>query len=343
MDLTPTLEQSEITSSSASFLRSRLPITRTREMFAEGSNVDVASWADSAELGWLCLGLPTSLGGVGGNLDDEALLFIELGRSLASGPYLSTVLGARVAAFGGLSELANEIASGRRVGFAIASSPNLVGADGVLNGELQILDADIHGLVLVVDQHRSVLISCDELTSVSTVECIDPAVHLQRALARSVKPVAMVSTESDPVALRGHVLIAAMLTGITEAVRDISAEHAKNRMQFDKPIGVNQAVKHPCAEMAVQAQLAYAQTLFAALCIDEGRGDAELHALSAHMVASQAAEASGAATIQILGGMGFTFEHDAQLYVKRAYVLSLLLGGTSALLNRLLELPGSQS
>lgn len=343
MDLTPTLEQSEITSSSASFLRTRLPITRTREMFAESSNVDVASWADSAELGWLCLGLPTSLGGVGGNLADEALLFIELGRSLASGPYLSTVLGARVAAFGGKPELANEIASGRRVGLAIASSPNLVGADGVLNGELQLLDADDHGLVLVVDQYRSVLISSDDFPSVTTVECIDPAVRLRRAVAQSVKSLAMVSTESDPVALRGHVLIAAMLTGITEAVRDISAEHAKNRMQFDKPIGVNQAVKHPCAEMAVQAQLAYAQTLFAALCIDEGRDDAELHALSAHMVASQAAEASAAATIQILGGMGFTFEHDAQLYVKRAYVQSLLLGGTSALLNRLLELPGSQS
>ena len=343
MDLTPTLEQSEITSSSASFLRTRLPITRTREMFAESSNVDVASWDDSAELGWLCLGLPSSMGGVGGNLADEALLFLELGRSLASGPYLSTVLGARVAAFGGQPELANEIANGRRVGFAIASSPNLIGADGVLNGDLQLLDTDDHGLVLVVDQHRSVLISSDDLTSVTTVECIDPAVRLQRAVAQSVRSLAMVSTESDSLALRGHVLIAAMLTGITEAVRDISAEHAKNRMQFDKPIGVNQAVKHPCAEMAVQAQLAYAQTLFAALCIDEGRDDAELHALSAHMVATQAAEASAAATIQILGGMGFTFEHDAQLYVKRAYVLSLLLGGTSALLNRLLELPGSQS
>jgi alkylation response protein AidB-like acyl-CoA dehydrogenase len=343
MDLTPTIEQAEITSSSASFLRSRLPVTRTRSLFAETSNVDAAAWADAAELGWLCLGLPSAQGGVGGNLADEALLFIELGRSLASGPFLSTVLGARVAAFGGLPKLANEIAAGRRVGLAIASSPNLVGADGVLNGEFQILDADDHGLVLVVDRQVSVLVSIDDLAEETPVECIDPAVRLRRAVAHSVKPLALVSSETDPVVLRGHVLIAALQTGMTEAVRDISAEHAKNRMQFDKPIGVNQAVKHPCAEMAVQAQLAYAQTLFAALCIDEGRNDAELHALSAHMVASQAAESSAAATIQILGGMGFTFEHDAQLYVKRAYVLSLLLGGTSALLNRLLELPGSQS
>ena len=342
VDLTPSSEQLEITISSAAFLRDRLPVTATRSQFASASNVDDAAWADAAELGWFSLGLPVALGGVGGSLADEALLFIEIGRSLASGPFLSTVLAARVAAFGSDAALAEQIANGHRVGLAIPSAPGLIGLDGLINGEVQTLDAESDGLVLIVTPDQSLLVAVKHLSEVTEVECIERAVRLKRAVARSVKPLVVLQSAADPVALRGHVLVAAMLTGITEAVRDISAEHAKNRVQFDRPIGVNQAVKHPCAEMAVQAQLAYAQTMFAALCIDEGRNDAELHALSAYMVAFQAAETSAAGTIQLLGGMGFTFEHDAQLYVKRAYVLSMLFGGTSTLLNRLLTLPESQ-
>ncbi len=91
--------------------------------------------------------------------------------------------------------------------------------------------------------------------------------------------------------------------------------------------------------MAVHAQLAYAQTLFAAISIDEGRADAELQSLTAHLTAADAAGSAAAATIQILGGMGFTHEHDAHLYMKRALLWSHVLGGTPALLTRLLDLP----
>jgi alkylation response protein AidB-like acyl-CoA dehydrogenase len=90
--------------------------------------------------------------------------------------------------------------------------------------------------------------------------------------------------------------------------------------------------------MAVNGQLAFAQTMFAAVAHDEGRADAEFHAVSALLVATRAAESSTAATIQVLGGMGFTFEHDAQLYLKRAHVLSRLFGGAAAQLERLLTL-----
>jgi alkylation response protein AidB-like acyl-CoA dehydrogenase len=124
-------------------------------------------------------------------------------------------------------------------------------------------------------------------------------------------------------------------------VRDLSAAHDSSRVQFDKPIGVHQAVKHPCADMAVEAELAWAQTLLAALAIDEARPDAELQALSAKVVAGHAARHSTSATIQVLGGMGFTLEHDANLFLKRAYVLDQLLGDERAVLDRLIELPAA--
>lgn len=339
MDLLPSPEQAEITDSSAAFLRDRLPITRTRALFEGPTNIDALAWSAAAELGWFGLGLPESSGGVGCGLADEALLFREIGRSLASGPFLSSVLAARVAAFGGRTDLADEIVGGRPVGSAIAGGIDLL-ASGVLDGDLLLVDVDAaSGLVLVATPSAAALVELGRLADVRAVAGYDPATRLHRAAARQVTPLAIVDVATDPVERRGHVLAAAMLTGITEACRDVSSEHAKVRVQFDRPIGVNQAMKHPCADMAVQAQLALAQTLFAAIALDEGREDAEFHALSAHLVAHEAAEFASAGTIQVLGGMGFTFEHDAHLFAKRTHVLGQLFGGTTTQLVRLLELP----
>jgi len=350
MDLQPSPEQHEIIDSSAAFLAARLPIARTRSMFAtagnvdggEGGNVDDDAWVAAAGLDWFSLGLPELYGGIGCGLADEALLVREIGRLLASGPFVPTMLAARAAAFAGLDDLCASIVAGAtRVGLAIPGAGAVVSADGVIDGAMQLLDADGH-IVLVATPDVAALLLRSSLTDVTAVPCIDPATRLWRATAHHVAPLAAVHAAVDPIERRAHVLVAAMLTGITEAVRDIAAEHAKNRVQFDKPIGVNQAIKHPCADIAVRAELSFAQLLFAALATDEGRADADFHALSAHLVAADAAELSTAATIQILGGMGFTFEHDAHLFAKRAHVLSQTLGGTSAQLGRVLDLRGAQ-
>jgi alkylation response protein AidB-like acyl-CoA dehydrogenase len=342
MDLTTSPEQDEIISSSAAFLRDRMPITRIRALFDEPSNVDDAAWGGAAELGWFFLGLPEANGGVGFGLADEVHLFREIGRGLATGPFLSTVLAARVAAFAGDAALAEAIGGGQRVGIVIPGSSTLIGADGSLTGPLQLLDCEADGLALAVSPEQAVLVRVADLTGVAPVACIDPGVRLCRADAAGVAPIARVTADVDPVQRRGHVLAAAMLVGINEAVRDLSAEHAKSRVQFDKPIGVNQAIKHPCADMAVRAQLGYAQSIFAAVANDEGREDADYHAISAHLAAGEYADLSAAATVQIMGGMGFTFEHDAHLYCKRAFVLGQLFGGTSTQLGRLLDLPSAR-
>lgn len=340
MDLLPSPEQTEISDSSAAFVADRMPIARMRALFESGVTpaVDDAAWAAAAELGWLVLGLPEEHGGVGCGLADEALLIREVGRGIAPGPFVSTMLAARVATFGGDRALAEEIGAGRRVGLVIPCSAGAIADDGSLTVEVQLLDAT-DGLALAVAPGVASIFELGSLTDVEKVACVDPASDLQRATAVGAAPRVSVASSVDPIELRGHVLVAALLTGITEAMRDVGAAHAIDRFQFDKPIGVNQAVKHPCADMAVQAQLAYAQTLFAALAIDEGRPDAEFHALTAHFTAAEAANFASAATIQILGGMGFTHEHDAHLYMKRALVWSQVLGGTADQLARLLELP----
>jgi alkylation response protein AidB-like acyl-CoA dehydrogenase len=340
MDLLPSPEQTEIVESSASFVANRIGVTRTRELFEAGTvpAIDDAAWAAAAELGWFALGLPGELGGIGAGLVDEVLLLREIGRGLAPGPFIGTVLGARVAAFGGSAELADEIVSGRRVGLVVPASLDVVGADGMLDGAVQLLDA-ADGLALVTSPGVAAIVEVSALGDLATVPCLDPTVLLQRGTASSLVPLVSVAAEVDPVDRRGQVLVAAVLTGIAEWSRDTSSRHAIDRVQFDKPIGVNQAIKHPCADMAVHGQLAYAQSLFAALATDEGRADAEMQALSARITAAAAAEFATASTVQVLGGMGFTHEHDAHLYAKKATLLAQVFADVPTALHRLLTLP----
>jgi alkylation response protein AidB-like acyl-CoA dehydrogenase len=340
LDLLPSSEQREIISSAASFLAAKLPVTRTRALMDSPSNVDEQAWSAAADLGWFALGLPESEGGVGCGLADEAVLFREIGRSLASGPFLAAVLAARVASFAGRPELTAEIVGGRKVGLMVPGrSTVLEGSE--ISGEVQVLDGVGADLVLLALPDRASLFEVGALGELSPIGCIDPASRLGRVPTAGATPIATVSAELDPVERRGSVLVAALQTGVAEATRDIAAEHAKSRVQFGRPIGVNQGVKHPCAEMAVKSELAWAQTVVAALALDEGREDAEYQALSAKVVAGHAAEQNAAATVQVLGGMGFTFEHDANLYMKRAYVLDYVLGDERETLSRLIELPAA--
>jgi alkylation response protein AidB-like acyl-CoA dehydrogenase len=341
MDLLPTPEQEEIASSAAAFLAAVLPPERTRELIGEPSNVDTKAWLAAADLGWFALGLPSDLGGVGCGLADEVLLFREIGRSLAGGPFLATTLAARVAAFAGDADRGRQIIAGRRVGFGVLGAGATFDSSGVA-GTLYVVDGDDSDLVLVLTQERAGLFALADLGDRVTLECIDPTARLARTTTTGSAPVAAVEAHVDPVGRRAAALVAALLTGIAEATASLSAAHAKDRIQFGRPIGVNQGVKHPCADMAVRAELAWAQAVVAALAVDEARADAELQCLSALVVAADAAERNGAATVQVLGGMGFTFEHDANLYVKRAFVITQLLGPVRLALSRLVLLPGPE-
>ena len=306
MNLLPTDEQESFAAASAGFLAASLPMTRVRALIDEPDNVDADAWATAADLGWFGLGLPEALGGVGAGLADEVLLFRELGRALAPGPFLGTVLGARVAAAGGAEALAAEIVAGtRRVAYALGG---------------QLLDGvgATHAVVVRPEGADLVDLAGVEITP---GRCIDEASRVATAAIADASVVASVTAEADPVFRRALVMTAAAMVGIGEATRDMAAEFAKTRVQFDRPIGVHQGVKHPCADMAVRCEGAWAQTIVAALAHDEGVADADREALCARVVAEEAAERNSTGALQVLGGIGYTAEHDIHLYVKRTHVL----------------------
>jgi alkylation response protein AidB-like acyl-CoA dehydrogenase len=306
INLAPSSEQSAIAAAADAFLKEQLPISRIRELASSAeAAIDDGVWRQCAQMGWLTLSLPEAEGGLGLGLPEEVMLFRELGRHLATGPFLSSVLGLRVVARSGEKELAAAIAEGRRrVGISAGGlAVNLRAGD----------------LLLEIDEMGA---------SVFDVAAVDPAAGVDPTVpfAHADKGDRIARLDDANILSRARVLAAAELCGIIEAVRDMAASYAKTRVQFDKPIGSFQAVKHLCADMAVSAYSTVAQLFFAAVLVDAERPDAQFHAASAYVFAVNAARVSAADNIQIHGGIGFSWEQDSHLYLKRAFLLEHLFG-----------------
>jgi alkylation response protein AidB-like acyl-CoA dehydrogenase len=307
MNLLPSPDQEVIAAAVREFLAAEMPLARVRALADSGGAdpIDTGTWRRCADLGWLALGLSEQDGGLGAGLAEEVMVFRELGRFLSPGPFLSSSVGARVAAQAGCPRLAADIASGRRrVGMAIGD---------------RVLDARSGELLLRLDGDAAVLA---EIEDAAPVAALDPATRLA-----TVRRSAVIARAEDPLLLpRTQVLAGAMLLGITEAVRDMSAAYARTRVQFGRPVGAFQAVKHRCADMAVAAYATVGQLHQAALYVGSAHPDAAFHAAAAYVLAVRGASRSAADNIQNHGAIGFTWEHDAHLYVKRVVVLENFFG-----------------
>jgi len=334
VDLLPSPEQLEIVSAASEFLAERMPIDCIRSGRDEASAVRPEVWREGAEMGLLILGLPEEFGGSGSGIDDEVLLHIELGRRLAPGPFLAGTLGARLAAVCGDVALAREIGSGN----ALVALAVLRGeAEGrQVKGTFDLFDPAGARYALLVARSGAVLLDIAEFGDPVVVASADPGTRLASATVESAEPLHWLPAEIEWIWARAMVLTAAFLTGLAAAAASAATEHAKTRVQFGKPIGVNQAIKHSCVDMAVAAEAAQAQTLFAAIALGTGRSDALMQLLSAATVAGSAAVDNAAAGIQVFGGMGYTFENDMHLYLKRAHVLRHLFSEPAEVLAELL-------
>jgi alkylation response protein AidB-like acyl-CoA dehydrogenase len=321
VDLLPSVEQREIVSAASEFLAERMPIERIGANRDEASAVPAQVWREGAELGLLTLGLPEEFGGSGSAFDDEVLVHIELGKRLAPGPFLAGTLGARVAAACGDVELAHQIGSGSAlVALAVLRGEGSSGEGGAVKGTFDVFDPAGARYALVVDRHGAALVEIAEFGELVVIESADPATRFASATVRSAEPRHWLPAQAEWIWARAMVLCSAFLTGLAIAAAEASAEHARTREQFGKPIGANQAIKHSCVDMALAAEAAQAQTFFAAITVAGGRDDALTQILAAFTVAGTAAVDNAAAGIQVFGGMGYTFDSAMHLYLKRAHV-----------------------
>lgn len=349
-------EQGQLRSAVRKFCADNFDEPTVRALMESEPTFDAKVWARlGGELGVLGLSVPEADGGVGGSLVDQAVAVEELGASLACGPVFGTVflaIPALVAASSGevRDAVLGELVEGRRTAaFAVADraggfDPADVaitaagsGAETTLSGTLErVVDGTAaddllvaanapDGVALyVVDAagagvQRTGLVTLDLTRPQATIVLTDAPARLVAGPDEATRVI------EHAVAV-GSALLAVEQVGAAQHLLDLAVEYAKSRLQFGRPIGSFQAVKHRLADMLVDVEHARSTAYHAVWALADGTDDPALAASIAQAVCSAAFASVATDTIQTLGGIGFTWEHQAHLYFKRATTDAALLG-----------------
>ncbi len=334
IDLNPTADQREIVEALRTALAHEFPVARLRS--TDGRAHDAQTLHILTDLGIWGLAAPERVGGLGLGLVEAMLVGIEFGRHLLTPDALATLLAARMAAVLGQDALSRQIVRGeQRVGLANAldDMPEEP-VDGEGGMQAHLVDGAGAALALSWNDHGLLLLRRDALQA-RTVPATDRSISLQRTELREQAVLGRLAATESPMAREATLLLCAQLLGMAEATRDLAVAHACTREQFGRPIGSFQAVKHRCADMAIAARALRAQLGMATLALQGEWPDAALQLDACRLLAARTALANAAACIQIHGGMGFTAECDAHLYLLRAHLYEHLGGPRGGLLARL--------
>jgi alkylation response protein AidB-like acyl-CoA dehydrogenase len=368
VEFTFTDEQEQLRAAVHRFCVENFDEQAVRRLMESDPPFDPNAWTRlGTELGVLGLSVPEDDGGVGGTLVDQAVAVEELGAALACGPTFGTVflvIPALVAASTGPArdELLAELVEGRRTAaFAVdddagAFDPTAVtvtasgSADAwTLSGTVdRVVDAGAADELLVaatapegvglyaVDTagagvDRRALLTVDQTRPQATVTLSDAPARLVAGPEEAERVIVH--------ALHvGSALLAVEQVGAAQHILDVAVQYAKDRLQFGRPIGSFQAVKHRLADMLVDLEHARSTAYHAVWALTDGSDDPALAASIAQATASAAFSRIATDAIQTLGGIGFTWEHEAHLYFKRATTDAALLGSAEQHRSRVAEL-----
>jgi len=335
-------EQQAIKSTARDFLAARYRSERVRALSEVEHGFEQSDWSEMAELGWPGLALPEEWGGQGLGIVELAVLFEEMGYALAPSPLLSnTVAGLALALCGSDDQrerFLRPLAEGSLRGTPAlwdAGTTASVGkfamearADGdgvVLDGEkVLVMDAAAADFLLVAtaDGSRHLVERGAAGVAVAPATSIDPTRRLCSVRFEAVR-VAPEDTlpaggeEYLAVFHRACVALAAESTGVAQRALEMAVEYAKDRQQFGRPIGSYQAVSHRCAQMLLEAENARSAVYGAAWAADAEPESLPRAASMAKAYASDAGWRVPDASIQVHGGIGFTWEHDLHFFLKR--------------------------
>jgi alkylation response protein AidB-like acyl-CoA dehydrogenase len=363
-------ELDELRTSIRKFLNARIPEARVRELIESDDPFDPELWAEMGSmLGVHGLAIPERFGGEGFGLLAASVVFEELGRALTPLPYFSTFVAAQTLLATSDDDACARylpgVASGAmRLSVAAAEKDGSWDAAVIKTRAAEDPDGTwrLDGVKFFVPDAAvaHLLVVFSRTTAGPTLFAVDPAADSVQIAPMQVldatRPLAVVTLNSAPAQLIGRqgaagpvlarsldyaaLALAAEGVGAAQHCLDLSVEYATVRQQFGRPIGSFQAVKHLCAEMLTQVELARAATEDAVLLADAGSADSAVATAAAHITTSAAAMFVAKETIQVHGGIGFTWEHPAHLYFRRAKASQMLLGGPSLSHERLLERMG---
>jgi alkylation response protein AidB-like acyl-CoA dehydrogenase len=364
MNLTLTADQQDLRDTVAKFLADKAPVSAARALHGTESGFDPGVWHQLAEqLGLVGLTIPEQYGGLGAGPVELFLVLHEMGRVLYSGPYLSTVLAAAAITRTGDEHACENYLPAIAAGETIAtlafaepgggwSGPPATKAwpvhDGwVIDGTkalvLAVPAADLF-IVTAATPNGPALFAVPSARTVVSTQVLD-TLDLTRRLATvtfAAAPAEHLGSADlaavDAILAYAYAATAAEQSGLMFACLDMSTEYARTREQFGVRIGSHQAVAHACAVMLGHAEHGRAAAHYAAAA--HGTDEGALAARVALAYTAQAAPQVTTQTIQIHGGIGFTWEHDAHLYYRRARCAALLFGHPDHHLAAIADLAG---
>jgi len=360
-------DQVELRRAARRFLEVASSEERVRSAMETERGYDQATWEQlSEELAWTALTIPEEYGGLGMSYLDLHPLMEEMGRALLCSPFFSTIcLGANALLLGGSEEQKERYLPGIAAGettatLAFAERNNRMDAVGVeathaksgsgyiLRGDKSyVLDGHTADLLIVAARSegsagaegvslflvtgdtdglkRSWLPTMDQTRRLASVELRDVTVTDDALLGQEGRGWELCERTLD----LARIALAAEQVGAAEMCLDMSVEYAKVRNQFGRPIGSFQSIKHKCADMLMMIESARSAAFYASALAAQGNEDLEEAASSAKAYCSDTFFHCAAETIQIHGGIGFTWEHAAHIYFKRAKATEILFGDPS--------------
>ena len=379
MAFTLTPEQASIRDTARRFVHERAPVAHLRRLRDEGdpTGFSRALWSEMADLGFAGLTLPAEHGGAGLGHAELGLVLEELGRSLVPSPLVSTVLllGAAAVALGGTPAQKGEhlpaVAAGERIlalaheegtrhaRYRVRTRAERDGGGFRLTGEkVFVLDGHAADTLVVVARTSGGERDRDGLT-LFLVPAVTPGVHATRTPLVDSRGAARVRLDGvavpvdaslgerdrgadllDAVLDRAAAGLAAEMLGSLSEAFDRTVAYLKERRQFGVPIGSFQALKHRAAQMFCEIELTRSVVMEALRALDEGRADAPLLASAAKARATDAFLQVTAEAVQMHGGVGVTDELDIGLFLKRARVAEMTLGGAAYHRDRFARLSG---
>jgi alkylation response protein AidB-like acyl-CoA dehydrogenase len=324
-------DQQAIKRTAKDLLADRFKLARVREL-AEAESYDDANWQEFSELGWPGIFIAEEHGGQGLGTVELVILAEELGYALAPVPFLSNAAAGLALQQAGTDDQQAQWLPG------IASGEARGAAGRIRDGEAHLVpDADSAAVIVLLEGDSGTVhaaADCD----IEPLETIDSTRRFARVTPKGAgEPLA---GDPAPAADRIAVTIAAEITGVAQHAMEMAVDYARDRKQFDRPIGAYQGVSHRCADMLRAVESTRSLVYWAAWSAE---AEPETLPLAAAMAKAQASDAGWdvtASALQVHGGIGFTWEHDLHFFLKRAKADAPLFGAAKEHRDRVAEISG---
>ena len=343
MDFELTEEQAALREVSRGMLAVSCPPQLVRSLAAAGTDVDDKLWRRGTELGWTGLAVPEEHDGAGQGLVELCLVAEELGRVAAPGPFTDSALAGLALARLDRPELLAALAAGDLKASLACHGPVAGRYDGdelVLSGRASAVQSAAAADWLLVlaavppgpgDGGRRLVLVSRSATAVEPRRTLDETrrwydVVLDGVRARATDVIATGDAEIQWLTDAAAVLSAADSLGAGERLLEMTVGYVKVREQFGRPLGSFQSVKHKVVDMLTTLKGARAATYYAAMVLDAGVADATVAASVAKAFTAEGVAALAGEALQAHGGIGFTWEHDLHLYLRRVKVNEMLYG-----------------